>query len=180
MKSLIRMNHDVFARIKRYSSHCFRDQSHFKIQRKIPGYNFAGGDIFDDGKIRECISEWYVGDVCTENFERNGLIEFSLQLVGKYPVLHSLFHDCFVWVLSPHFGDQPILPHNSLYLLVIHPKKPHFNASPAIFAFAFVKDFLDFKIISVIFVWFKCMPQPFVISAPGNTCQFAENVHIIT
>ena len=55
----------------------------------------------------------------------------------------SLFHDSFVRVSFSHFGYEIILPHNPLYFLVIHLGESHFNASPAIFSSAFVKDLLD-------------------------------------
>ena len=68
-------------------------------------------------------------------------------------MLQTLFHNLFVWVLSPDFRCQVIFSHNPLNLLVIYAWKPHFQASPAVLAFSFVKDLFDCEIIRIVFVW---------------------------
>ena len=52
-------------------------------------------------------------------------------------------HDGFVRVSFSHFGDETVLPHDSLYFLVIHRRNPHFDTSPTVFPFADIKDVFD-------------------------------------
>ena len=85
-------------------------------------------------------------------------MKFSLEFVGKYSVPHSLLDDCFVWIFSSHFGNQTIFPHDSLHFLVIHGRKPHFDASPAIGALALVEDLSNFPVVFVILVWLISAP----------------------
>ena len=68
-------------------------------------------------------------------------------------MLQILFHDHFVWIFSSHRGYQLVFPHDSLDLLVIYLWQPHFDVSPAVFAFALVKNRFDFEIIGVVFAW---------------------------
>jgi len=62
---------------------------------------------------------------------------------------------------------------------VIHLWESHFNASPAIFLLASVKNFFDEEIVRVIFVWCVCGFEPLVVSASGDTRYFTEETNII-
>ena len=123
-----------------------------KYKEQFQATTIAAGNILDYRNIYESALEGQVGDISTEDLKGNELLESSLQFVGKYPVLHSLLSGSSVGVPLPHLGHQSVFPHNSLYFLVIHVWQSHFNASPAVFAFTFVKDFFDVEKITVVFV----------------------------
>jgi len=67
-------------------------------------------------------------------------------------MLQILFHDRFVWILPSDRGGQSVLLHDSLYFLVVHGGKPHFNASPTVCTLTAIEDFLDSEVIGVILV----------------------------
>src|SRR3989338_3660397 len=133
------MNHRIVGDT-RHVSYRIKHQSLLKTIRKIPRNHLAARDVFHNREIRKGTLERDVRDIGTEDRERNRLVKCAIQCVGEYPVLQSLLHDGFVWVSSSNDGDEIILPHDPLYLLVIHRWEPHFDASPAVFLFAPVKD----------------------------------------
>ena len=94
-------------------------------------------------------------------------------------MLQSLFHDGFVRVSFSHFGYEIILPHNPLYLLVIHLGESHFNASPAIFLLAFVEDFFDAEVVGVVPVRQVCGCEPPIVSASRYSREFAQGCHVV-
>lgn len=96
--------------------------------------------------------KWDICNVSAKDFERNCLGEFSLEFVRECSVFQTLFHHHFVWISSPHFGKQSILPHDSLYLFVVHLGKPHLNASPTICTFSFVKNYFNCQVVIVVLV----------------------------
>src|SRR3989344_480008 len=98
----------------------------------MPRHHLTGCNILNHRKVRIHAIEWQIGNVGAEYSTRYGLIECPLELVGECPVLQSFLHNRFVWVSSPHFGDEIVFSHDSLYLLVIHLWESHFDASPAI------------------------------------------------
>ncbi len=144
----------------------------------MPRHHLATRDVFHHGEIREDALEWDVCDVGTEHGVRSALIKHSLQFVGKDAMLETLLHDGFVWVSSPDIGDESILPHEALYLLVIHLGKVHFDAPPSIPAAALVEDGFDFEIVFVVFVRLVCRLQPAIVPASGDMSEVAENLHV--
>jgi len=120
----------------------------------MPRHHLTGRNILDHRKIRIHAIEWQIGDVGAEYCTWYGLIECPLELVGECPVLQSFLHNRFVWVSSSYFGEKIVLSHDSLYFLVIHLWESHFDASPAIFSFAFIEDFFDEKVVRVVLVRF--------------------------
>ena len=51
------------------------------MQGNIPCYDFTTRNIFDHRKICKRIFEWYVGDVCTEDFERKRFYRASSEVI---------------------------------------------------------------------------------------------------
>src|SRR3989338_6883620 len=162
------MNHRIVG-YPRHVSYRIEHESLFKTIRKIPRNHLAARDVFHNRKIRKGTLEMDVRDIGTEDSERNRLVKCTIQCVGECSVLQSLLHDCLVRVSFSNDGDETVLSHDPLYLLVIHRWKPHFDASPAVFPFATVKDFFDLEVVGVVFVWHISGFEPLVVSASGDT-----------
>ena len=143
---------------------------------QFPADCLACRDILDHREVSKSMVKEQIGYVSAEYFVGHNLIEFPIQYILKCAMFGCFFHDSAIWIGAPNLRKQPILFHYPDYLLVIHHyffilPQPHLYRPEAIFRFALLKQFFDYQVILIVFIFFIGRSQPAVVAA---SCYFGD------